>query len=212
MTDQKYNEDREIISNRPRQKQEFFAPRIYESYSTRVSHFYLSDQIKEPANYIEMVHRIKTAGSDEIIYIYLNTPGGCLTTGIQIISAMAASQARIVTVLEGEACSLGSMIFLCGHEFIVNDHCLFMIHNFSGGGNNGKGHEQVAQLEATVNWFTKMAQDIYIPFLSQDELISVLNGQDIWLDSDQVRIRLVKMIKAIKKQQKDEVKRLKPNT
>jgi ATP-dependent protease ClpP protease subunit len=159
-----------------------------------VIHFYISDSINDPKNYVDMIHRIKTASPNDIIYIYLNTPGGRLDTGIQIINAMRASAAHIVTVLEGEVCSLGTLIFLSGDEFTVHDNCMFMIHNFSSG-THGKGNEQLARIESTVRWFKKLAKDTYIPFLSEEELDEVLEGKDMWMDSDEVRKRLKKMVK-----------------
>ena len=171
----------------------------------KIHHFYISGGVEDPAKYIEMIHRIKTAGPNDIIYIYLNTPGGRIDTGIQIISAMTSSPAHIVTVLEGEVCSLGTLIFLSGDEFVVHDHCMFMIHNYSGG-TYGKGHEQVAQLEAMTREFGKMAHDIYVPFLTEDELDRVIKGEDLWMGSDEVRIRLQKMVKVLEREAKAAVR------
>lgn len=177
----------------------------YVSPVQRVHHFYLSKPIGEPADYIEMIHRIKRAGPNDVVYIYLNTPGGFTSTGVQIISAMRTSQAHIVTVLEGEVASLGTLIFLSGDEFVVHDHCLFMIHNFSGG-TYGKGHEQVAQIEGTVKWFEKLAKQTYLPFLTEEELDRVTRGEDMWMDSDEVRRRLTRMVKILRKEQRAQQK------
>jgi len=171
----------------------------------KIHHFYISEGVGEPAKYIEMIHRIKTAGPNDIIYIYLNTPGGRFDTGIQIINAMNASPAHVITVLEGEVCSLGTIIFLSGDEYVVNDHCMFMIHNYSGG-TYGKGHEQVAQVEAMKKEFGKLAHKIYVPFLGEDELEKVIDGADLWMGSDEVRIRLRKMIKIMEKEAKAQIK------
>lgn len=175
---------------------------FYEAPQTQqVLHYYISDVVEAPTKYTDMIHRIKTARSGDVVYIYLNTPGGRIDTGVQMISAMKASQAHIVTVLEGEVCSLGTLLFLSGDEFIVHDNCLFMIHNFSGG-TYGKGHEQAAQLEATIKWFTKLAQETYKGFLTDDELERVIKGEDLWFGSDEVRSRLDKMIKFWEKEAK----------
>ena len=170
---------------------------------SRVQHFYISEEIGDPIRYVEMIHRIKTAGPNEVIYIYLNTPGGQIATGIQIISAMKMSQAHIITVIEGEVASLGTLIFLSGDEFIVHDHCLFMIHNFSGGV-QGKGHEQVAMLKGTVKWYTELAEDVYFPFLSHEELDAITNGGDLYLTSNDIRDRLTNMVEILEKERLEE--------
>lgn len=164
-----------------------------QTFTMHQVHFYLSDEIGEPAEYVEMIHRIKTAGPGDMIFIHLNTPGGRLDTGIQIINAMRASQAKIVTVFDSMAYSLGTLIFLAGDEYIVHDHAMMMIHNWRGA-TVGKGNEQVAQLEATVKWFASLAKKIYVPFLTDEELAGVLEGKDMWMQSPEIRKRLDRMV------------------
>lgn len=185
------------------QKQPFT---YYESsMSLKMHHIYLSEGIDEPEKYVEMIHRIKSANPGEVIYIYLNTPGGRLDTAIQIINAMRVSQAKIVTVVEAEAHSAGTMIFLCGDEFIVHDNCSMMFHNFSGG-TYGKGNEMKLQIDATTRWFNKLAKDIYYPFLSHQEIDNMIDGKDIWMESEEIRKRLKKMVKILAGEKKKQTK------
>lgn len=168
---------------------------FYESTQTnRALHFYLSSEIGEPKIYTDMIHRIRTAGPTDVIYISLNTPGGRLDTGVQILSAMASSQAKIITVLEATAHSLGTLLFLSGDEFIVHENCLMMFHTMSSG-TFGKSNEQVAQIDASTKWFIKLMKKICVPFLSEEEVARIIKGEDIWLDSDEIRKRLIKMTK-----------------
>lgn len=160
----------------------------------RVQHYYLSSAIVEPDLYVDMIHKIQTSGPDEVIYIHLNTPGGQLDTGAQIINAMLSTQAHVTVSIEANCHSLGTLIFLAADEFIVHDNCLMMIHNYSGG-IWGKGNEQQSQLEGQMKWFNAMAKKLYIPFLSADEFSSVIRGEDLWLQSDDIRTRLEKMVK-----------------
>lgn len=178
-----------------------FGPKIFEGVVThKAHHIYFSEAIGDPVDYVDVIHRIKMAAAGDVIYMYLNLPGGRIDTGVQILNAMRASQAHIITVMEGEVCSLGTIIFLSGDEFVVHDHCLFMIHNFSGGV-SGKGHEQMAQLEGITRWFTSICREVYLPFLTEKELDSVLKGDDLWFSSEDVRKRLNKMIKILKKEE-----------
>jgi ATP-dependent protease ClpP protease subunit len=155
-------------------------------------HFYLSEDVGAPNEYTDMIHRINVAGENDTIFIHLNTPGGRLDTGVQIINAMQNTAATVVTILEAEAFSLGTLIFLAGHELVVNDHCMIMFHNFKGGV-SGKGHEQLAQLGATVKWFTAIAREIYIPFLTEEEFEGIIEGKDLWMHSAEIRARIQKM-------------------
>lgn len=176
-----------------------------ETFQFQHIHYYISDAIVEPELYTEMIHRILMASINDVIYIHLNTSGGRLDTGVQIINAMQNSQAKIVTVLDGMAYSLGTLIFLAGDEMIVNDHCIAMFHNFRSG-IVGKGNEITSELDATVKWFADLAKQIYIPFLSDDELSRIIKGEDLWMRSAEVRKRLDHMIK-VKSQPKETTKR-----
>lgn len=192
-TNQRATDDDEDKKKAP-PKPAFHAYEI--TYSAQHTHFYLSTDIGEPHEYTDMVHRILIAGPNDTIFIHLNTPGGHLDTGVQIVNAMQNSQAKIITVLESMAFSLGTLIFLAGDEMIVNDHCMLMFHNFRGG-IQGKGNELSSQLDATKKWFSVFAKKIYVPFLSEDEFEQILRGEDLWMHSPEIRKRLDKMIKAL---------------
>jgi ATP-dependent Clp protease, protease subunit len=168
-------------------------------------HFYLSKTIGEPEGYTDMIHRITHAQPSDVIFIHLNTPGGQLDTGVQLINAMRNSQAKVVTVLESCAYSLGTLIFLCGDEMVINEHCMMMFHNFNGG-LIGKGNELVSELEATVKWFAALAEDIYIPFLTRDEFNRIARGEDMWMQTPEIKQRLERMVKAMQDKEKAEEK------
>ena len=168
----------------------------------RIQHFYLSGDIEAPSAYIDMVHKLRTATQDETIIIHLNTEGGDLSAGLQIINAMKYSQAHIICSLEGEAFSLGSLIFLAADEFLIHDNSLMMIHNFSGG-SYGKANEQVSYIEATIQWFKELAQDYYVPFITEKELADVLQDKDLYFHAADIRKRIVKMVKIHQKESKE---------
>jgi ATP-dependent protease ClpP protease subunit len=198
-----------IMTNKTKKDDDEIKPYTHyeENVSRRVHHYYLSSAIREPDLYIDMVHKIQTASSDEMIYIHLNTPGGHLDTGVQIINAMQATRAHVTVSIEGNCHSLGTLIFLAADEFVVHDNCLMMFHNFSGG-TYGKGNEQQSQIEAQIKWFNTLAKKLYVPFLSLTEFDRVVRGEDIWLQSEDIRTRLNKMVKSekTKRQKKSLIK------
>ena len=167
----------------------------------RVHHYYLSEPIGDPAAYVEMIHRIRSGLPHEVIHIHLNTPGGRLDTGVQIVNAMRLSEAHIVCSLESQAHSLGTLIFLAADEFLVHDNCMMMFHNYSGG-IWGKGNEQEAQVVATIKWFSEIARDVYQPFLTEEEVDSILKGEDLWVHSTDIRKRLTKMVRQLEREAK----------
>lgn len=163
---------------------------------TRQLHYYISGAIEDPSKYTEMIHLIRTTSPGDVVHLHLNTPGGLVSTGVQIISAMRASQGHVVTHLEGEACSMGALIFLTADEMVVYDDSLLMFHNYSGGA-FGKGHEMTASIEATNKWYSKLANTVCTPFLTESELTRIFDGADLWMLSDEVEVRLKKMARTL---------------
>lgn len=201
------------MTNEKPKKDDDYKPYVhYEQLVTRrILHYYLSSAVVEPELYVDMVHKIQTAGADETVFIHLNTPGGHLDTGVQIINAMHSTNAHVVVSIEANCHSLGTLIFLAADEFVVHDNCLMMIHNFSGG-TFGKGNEQQSQLEAQIKWFSTLAKKLYVPFLTKEEFDRVVKGEDIWLQSEDIRSRLEKMVKARNAKPKEpKLKRVKKN-
>lgn len=155
-------------------------------------HFYITGEIEsEVDRYIDMINVIKTAEPHDKIFIYLNTPGGALDTTIQIVSAMRQSQAEVTTVIEGQVCSGGTFIFLAGDNYIVNDDCSFMIHNYSHG-ILGKGAEVAKQVKFAEEYFRSLAQSFYKDFLTVEEIEQVCEDKDFWMGSDELMERLQK--------------------
>jgi ATP-dependent Clp protease protease subunit len=121
--------------------------------------------------------------------LHLNTTGGNVATGIQIINAIRESAATVTTVLDGEAYSMGAILFLSGDQQAVGDDGQLMFHDYSSG-LMGKGNEQRAAVLSAAKWFGKLMVNICSPFLSDVEIEDVLNGRDLWMDSDEVIERL----------------------
>lgn len=153
---------------------------------------YFNRPIADPFYYSELCQLIRTCDVEDVVYLYLNTTGGSVNTGVQIINAIRDCQGKVVTVLDGTVCSMGAFIFLSGHEFIVHNTGRLMFHNYSGGV-IGKGHEQIAQLASTASWVSGLMSEICYPFLTKQEIVSIIEGKDYWLDSAQVRERLDKL-------------------
>ena len=166
--------------------------------------YYLCGDILEPQYYTELFYTLRTASDTDLIYLHLNSSGGDFNTGLQIINNILASEARVATILEARAFSMAALIFLCGDKLIVHDNCQLMFHIYSGSF-AGKGNEQQAEVIAVGKWFEKVMARICIPFLSEAEIGRILTGSDLWMDSDEISHRLMRMQRA-----QDKTSKLKP--
>ena len=160
--------------------------------------YYLCGEILEPQYYTELFYTLRTARDSDLIYLHLNSSGGDFNTGLQIINNIAASSARVITILEARAYSMAALIFLAGDQLIVHDNCQLMFHIYSGYF-AGKGNEQQAEVIAVGNWFAKVMTRICQPFLSPAEIERILAGSDVWMDSDEITRRLARMQRAQEK-------------
>ena len=167
--------------------------RFESQITARQISFYLSGEILEPRYYAEILYTLRTASEHDVVFFHLNTPGGNFDSGLQLINNMLATRAHVVTVLEARAYSMGALLFLSGDELIVHDNCQLMFHNYSSA-LLGKGNEQQAQVLAIGKWFAKVMQNICLPFLKDEELARILRGEDIWMESEEIRRRLVRML------------------
>lgn len=86
---------------------------------------------------------------DKDITIFLNSPGGIVTEGLEVYNLLRASGRNITTVLTGMAASMGSIIFLAGDKRIAMTGSLYMVHKPSGlvWGNADEMHKEIEVLD-----------------------------------------------------------------
>lgn len=69
---------------------------------------------------------------DKLINIYINSPGGILTSGLAIYDVAKLIKTPIRTVCIGQAASMGAILMLMGKERCGLKHSRFMLHQPSG--------------------------------------------------------------------------------
>jgi ATP-dependent protease ClpP protease subunit len=156
--------------------------------------FYLSGPVLDAEEYIDWFDCIRNASAVDTIRIYINSPGGDLYTTLQFLRVMSDTEATVVTSVEGACMSAATMIFLHGHMQEVTPHSLFMFHNYSAG-TFGKGGEMYDQLQFERKWSENFMTEVYADFLTEEEIQSMLNNKDIWMDSEEVVKRLTELQK-----------------
>ena len=166
--------------------------------------FYLTGRIEEADQYIAVYDMIRHASEEDIIKIYVNSPGGDLFTALQFGRAMGDSDATIIVSVEGQCCSAATIIALAADMVELSNHCVWMCHNYSSG-MIGKGHELHSQAEFERDWSIKLMKDIYDGFLSESEIQRMLNGADLWMGADDVMERLNKRQKHMQKKNKSKI-------
>lgn len=170
-------------------EQNIFEAFNVKSFSRKVTgeilEFYLSGDISSPENYVEWFDAIRNARFEDTVKIYINSSGGQMDTALQFLRVLSETDAEVICSIEGACASAATIIFLAGDILEVTANSLFMIHNYSSGV-FGKGNEMVSQIMFERSWSEKLFNTVYKYFLSNKEIKDILNGQDLWLDSDEV--------------------------
>lgn len=79
------------------------------------------------------------------VMLYINSPGGDLTEGFSLISAIELSKTPIYTVNMGQWSSMSFLIGITGHKRFSLPYMTFLLHDGSqvAFGSTGKVHDQV---------------------------------------------------------------------
>ena len=67
------------------------------------------------------------------IYLYINSPGGSVSDGFSLINTIKMIKSPVVTVITGEACSMGGLISIVGKQRLMTKNTFWMGHDMRGG-------------------------------------------------------------------------------
>jgi len=181
--------------------------RTFHKQIVNIHEFYLSGDIESSENYIQWFDTIRHASENDVVKIYINSPGGDVFTAIQFIRALKETSANVIMSVEGMCASAATMIMLCGESFEISEHSTFLFHTYSGG-LIGKGHELHSQAQFEREWSIKLINDIYKNFLTSDEITKILDGADIWMSGEQVTERIKKRQEILEKESSEETEQI----
>jgi len=149
---------------------------------------YLHGEIGQPDDFMEHFAVYKSAGEGDLIRLYINSPGGSLSTGMEYIRHMRECSANIIAVLGVEVASMASAIALEADEIELDEMSTLLIHSFQYGtqGSEFSVYNQ-AQFNNRLN--QRWIENHFGEFLSEEELEDVFKGVDILLDAEQISQR-----------------------
>lgn len=88
-------------------------------------------QSETSANYVKS--QLEAAGDIKQINIYINSYGGEVKEGLAIYNLLKRHPAQKTVYIDGFACSIASVIAMCGDKVIMGTNTLMMIHHASMG-------------------------------------------------------------------------------
>ena len=83
------------------------------------------------------------------IHLYINSPGGYVTSGFTIYDCIKSLNSQVSTICKGFAASMGSIILSAGEKGkrFIQPHARVMIHQPSGGGRGPASDIEIAAQE-----------------------------------------------------------------
>jgi len=165
---------------------------------SQIHKLYISGSIKQPEEYIDMFEVIRNAGENDIIYLHINSEGGSLFTAIQFLRVLGETKAMVIASVEGMCMSAATILFMAAKNHEITNHSMFMFHNYSNKV-EGKGGELHDHITFAKEWGEKLLRDVYSNFLTETEIVKILDGKDLYMTSEEVAQRLEKRNAEIQK-------------
>lgn len=111
------------------------------------------------------------------IALYINSPGGIVTSGLAIYDTMQYIRPKVATICIGQACSMGSLLLAAGEEGMrySTPNSRIMVHQPSGGA-QGQASDIQIQAEEILK-LRKRLNEIYVKHTGQ-KLKDIENALD----------------------------------
>jgi ATP-dependent Clp protease protease subunit len=105
---------------------------------------------------------LEAESTDKAIKLYINSPGGVITSGMAIYDTMQYIKAPVHTIVMGQACSMGSFLAqagAAGKRFVL-PQSRTMIHQPSGGAGGKQSDIEIQYKEIT--YLKKNLTELYV--------------------------------------------------
>lgn len=146
---------------------------------------YMPSALEDYQPLVPLLDTLYVAGPQDTISIVLNGDGGYVTTASHLSSAIARSQAVVITEAYGRASSAHTLTMLCGDVILPVRNTIVMSHNMSMG-SMGSGDEPIKHVQASLDWCYALFEEYQIPFLSKEEMANIFERDaTIWLPDEQ---------------------------
>ena len=131
---------------------------------------------------------LDSVDSSKDISIYINSPGGSVTSGLGIYDTMQFIQSNVTTICTGIAASMAAVLLVAGHEGkrFALPHSRVMIHQPLGGVQG-----QASDIEITAREIQKYKKELYTIISDHShtpfEKVWADSDRDYWMTADEAK-------------------------
>ena len=177
----------------------FATPNHGVQYSVNVSQVFGS-----PHTFDEVIHLLSVATPEDIINFNINSNGGDFYSLVALRNAIRQTEAQVYMNLLGMCASAGSALFLENADgYKIHEDSCMMIHSMQCGTGYTDANTIATRAEHNKKINERFVRNTYKDFLTEDEIESVLNSKEIYLEDFEIRERLQKR-EEIKAQQQSQ--------
>lgn len=159
-------------------------PVTYTPINAGIFTVYVFGLIEECTQFIHAIEALQQATENDTVVIHLSTDGGSLDATDTFLTVMRQCAGRVVVKASGGVHSAGTVILLAADEFELSENFNALIHNGSCG-SGGKFSDFVAHSKHNVKYMSTVMFNTYRGFLTDEEIMQLLDGKDFWLDAEE---------------------------
>lgn len=156
---------------------------------------YLDEEIKDPAYYRQAFQVLRSAQRGDLIRIHISSHGGNLSSALIFKNCIENCEADVVAIIEAEAYSAASLIALSAPNIEVKPYATMMLHSASFG-SGGSVQNVRDHVEFTGRHAESLMDDVYRDFITEEEMLDLKRGRELWFDYKEICERLDKMFEA----------------
>lgn len=129
---------------------------------------------------------LESENAEKDIYLYINSPGGSVTSGLAIYDTMNFIKPDVVTLCMGQACSMGAFILSSGAKGkrMALPESRIMCHQVSAGA-RGTAMDMQIQMEETLRLNDRLHQILADNCGKTYEDVKQDFSRDFWMSSQQ---------------------------
>jgi|SRR5574344_1084446 ATP-dependent protease ClpP protease subunit len=152
---------------------------------------YINGGVIDVGNYIDLIDSLLTCTEKDQYYIFLDSPGGLISSGSIIASAIDSCKGEVFTVARGLCASAAALIHNAakpGHA-IVGDMGVIMIH-MSSHSDEGVSTFIADRANNQVRYVNEnlLATALERGYINAEQLATIQDGNEIFISAEEFRV------------------------
>lgn len=149
----------------------------------------ITTDVDEPSFYDEIFQVISNLDECDAVIYTINSNGGYLSGLAMLLEANAMTEAKTIAHIVGACHSAASILAMSCDEVLVGDYAEMLVHSARFGA-GGKVADTQAHVAHNVKYTEQIFREFYAGFLTEEEIVAVLEGKEHYMLPEEIRDRL----------------------